>query len=69
MVLDYVEKDYPVLAYTSNSEAVVLVGYNEYNTVLMNPETGTVYKYGINDSKEMFEKAGNRFVTYIKFKD
>lgn len=69
VVLNYVEKDIPVLAYTGDDTAVLIVGYNEYNTVLMDPKTGTVYKYGINDSTEMFEKNGNRFITYLSFDD
>ena len=39
--------------------------FNELNIVVMNPETGTVYKKGMNDSKEWFEKNGNCFITYV----
>ena len=49
--------------------AVLLVGFNEKNTVVMNPETGTVYKVGMNDSREWFEKNGNCFITYIRNSD
>ena len=45
---------------------MLLIGFNEMNTVIMNPETGTVYKMGMNDSKEWFEKNGNRFITYVR---
>lgn len=68
-VLNYVEADYPVLAYVGKEDAVLIIGYNEFNTVLLNPKTGTIYKYGINDSTELFENNGNRFITYIKYKD
>ena len=68
-VLNYVEMDYPVLAYVSSTDAVLIIGYNEFNTVLLNPKTGTIYKYGINDSTELFEKNGNRFITYTEFFD
>lgn len=66
-VLYYIDQDIPVLALMENQEAYLIVGFNEQNVVLMNPKTGTVYKKGMNDSREMFEKAGNQFITYIRY--
>ena len=66
MVLYYVNQDIPVLVMLEDGEAVLLIGFNEQNTVLMNPATGTVYKMGMNDSMEWFEQNGNRFITYIR---
>ena len=65
-VLYYVNMDIPVLVMTEDGSAVLLIGFNEKNTVVMNPETGTVYKVGMNDSKEWFEKNGNKFITYVR---
>lgn len=65
-VLYYVNQDIPVLVMLEDEEAVLLIGFNEKNTVVMNPETGTVYKVGMNDSKEWFERSGNKFITYIR---
>lgn len=65
-VLYYVNKDIPVLTMTQDGAAVLLIGFNEKNTVVMNPETGTVYKVGMNDSAEWFEQNGNRFITYVR---
>lgn len=65
-VLYYVNKDIPVLAMMEDGSAVLIIGFNEKNTVVMNPETGTVYKVGMNDSTAWFEQNGNRFITYIK---
>lgn len=65
-VLYYVNQDIPVLALLSDGNAVLIVGFNELNTVIMDPATGTIYKKGMNDSKEWFEENGNRFITYIK---
>ena len=65
-VLYYVNQDIPVLVMTEEGEAVLLIGFNEMNTVIMNPATGTVYKMGMNDSKDWFEKNGNRFITYVR---
>lgn len=68
-VLSYVEKDIPVLALLSDGSALLIVGYNEFNIVVMDPLTGTVYKKGMNDSIALFEKNENCFITYMKFED
>lgn len=65
-VLYYVDQDIPVLAILNDGNAVLIVGFNELNTVLMDPLTGEVYKKGINDSTEWFEENGNSFLTYIR---
>ena len=65
-VLYYVSRGYPVMAMTGQGTAVIITGYDSKNTILYDPGEEKVYKLGMNDSKELFEKAGNRFVTYIK---
>ncbi len=70
-VLYYVNQDIPVLVMLNDGSAVLLVGFNEKNTVVMNPantdsESGTVYKVGMNDSREWFEQNGNCFITYVR---
>ena len=65
-VLYYVNRDIPVLAILNDGNAVLIVGFNELNTVLMDPQTGEVYKKGINDSTEWFEENGNGFIAYIR---
>lgn len=64
-VLYYVNQDIPVLFIGDDGEAVLIVGFNDLNTVWMNPENGRVYKVGMNDSKEFFEKNGNNFIAYL----
>lgn len=64
--LYYVNQDIPVLAMLKDGSAVLIVGFNEFNVVLMNPQTGTVYKMGKKDSTEWFEANGNHFITYIR---
>lgn len=66
-VLYYVDQDIPVLALLQNEGAVLIIGFNEQNVVLMDPKTGTVYKKGMNDSRAMFEENGNRFITYVRY--
>lgn len=64
-ILYYVNQDIPVLAVSEDQSAVLIVGFNEQNTVWMNPENGKVYKVGMNDSRNYFEKNGNCFITYM----
>lgn len=66
-ILYYINKDIPVLACMNDGNAVLIIGFNELNTVLMDPLTGgTPYKKGMNDSAQMFSENGNRFITYME---
>jgi hypothetical protein len=65
-VLYYVNKDIPVLATLNDGSAMLVIGFNELNIVVMNPQTGTVYKVGINDATTLFAENGNSFMTYVK---
>ncbi len=69
IILYYINKDIPVLACMKDQSAVLVIGFNEQNTVLMDPSTGTIYKKGINDSRTMFEENGNQFLTYTTRND
>ena len=66
-VLYYVDQDIPVLALMNNQDVYLITGFNEYNIVLMDPKSGTVYKKGMNDSRAMFEENGNQFITYMRY--
>ena len=63
-VLYYVSHGIPAVAQTA-SGPVTIVGYDEYNTFLLNPGESEWYYYGMNDSTELFEKAGNRFMVVL----
>ena len=65
-VLYYVNMDIPVLATLQDGGAVLVIGFNELNVVLMDPETGTIYKKGMNDSAQWFAENGNCFIAYAK---
>lgn len=58
----YVCQGEPVLAMTDGSGYVLIVGYDFYNVVLLNPVTGQTYKQGQEEASAMFERAGNKFV-------
>ncbi len=61
-VLYFVGHGNPVLAKVSDEVNVVIIGYNNYNTILYDPRTGKHGYYGINDSTKLFAEAGNVFV-------
>ena len=63
-VLYYVSEGTPVLAQTKDG-VVIIAGYDQYNTILMKPGDVETYYCGMDDSTEMFEEAGNIFVTYF----
>lgn len=65
-VLYYVNRDLPVLATLNDGSAVLIVGFNQYNIVLMDPKSGSLEKAGMNDSAEWFAENGNNFLSYIK---
>lgn len=65
-VLYYVNQDIPVLACLKDGNAVLVVGFNEYNVLFMDPQTGTIERIGKNDSSQWLEENGNFFITYIR---
>ncbi|MCR4655686.1 MAG: hypothetical protein K5770_05585 [Lachnospiraceae bacterium] len=64
-MLYYVSRGFPVLAFTEDLNAVLVVGYDSKNMVIYDPSQEAVYKKGMNDSTAWFEQNGNRFITYV----
>ncbi|MCR5747326.1 MAG: hypothetical protein K6G03_06420 [Lachnospiraceae bacterium] len=64
-VLYYVSKGSPVIAATENGP-VLIVGYDQQNTIIYDPSLGITHHVGMNDSAELFEAAGNEYLTYIQ---
>lgn len=67
-ILYYVNQDIPVLVLLENDSAMLVIGFNELNVVVMNPENGAVYKIGMNDATSLFRQSGNMFMTYLRKK-
>ena len=61
-VLYYVNKGEPVMGMVENENCVLIVGYDMYNAVLMEPSTGTIYKQGLEETQAQFKQYGSRFV-------
>jgi hypothetical protein len=64
-VLYYVNMGTPVLAMV-NQEALLIVGYDEHNTVLYDPALNGTKRMGLQDSSSLFGAAGNVFLGYIE---
>ncbi len=64
--LYFVNNKIPVFAMKDSTTAVLILGYDEFgNTILLDAVAGTTGKMGPNDSKAMFEAAGNVFISYV----
>lgn len=66
VALYYMNQDIPVLARQGDDSYVLIIGFNQQNVVLFDPEIGKIFKSGMNDSREMFKENGNCFVTYSR---
>lgn len=67
-VLYFVSKGSPVLAKKSQTDALLITGYDAFNITYMDPELGMTLKMSMDTAKEMFEKNGNVFVSYLTSK-
>ncbi len=65
-ILYYTNRDIPVLTTLNDGRAMLIIGFNELNIVVMDPSDGRVYKIGMNDATSMLEENGNRFITYMR---
>ncbi len=64
-ILYYINLGTPVFAMRSDTEAVLVVGYDANNVILYNPLEGASQKMGLSDAAEMLKNAGNVFFGYI----
>ena len=61
-VLYYISNDRPVMAMTSGTDSVIIVGYDFYNVILLNPSDNTRSKMGQEEASQLFKNAGNKFM-------
>ena len=47
-----------------DGSAVLLVGFNETQVGILDPVSGTIQRVRTSEAAEMFERNGNRFITY-----
>jgi uncharacterized protein YvpB len=64
-VLYYINKGRPVIAMTGYNDAILIYGYDAYNIYMIDPKQGKSVKIGLQDSRDLFENAGNIFISYL----
>ena len=65
-VLYFVSGNRPVIAWISDDNAVLITEYTESTVTYINPINGKTEKKGITEASNMFEAAGNAFVSYVQ---
>lgn len=65
-VLYQLSADRAVMARQPDGTAALLVGYNRYNTLWYDFNTGEHIFHGMNDSTNLFAQAGNVFLSYVE---
>lgn len=63
-VLYYVEQGSPVYAAVGDKSAVLIVGYGPENIEVYDPAAGSVHLLARSAASELFENAGNQFISY-----
>ena len=64
-LLYYVNKDIPILVMLDNENAVLVIGFNDYQVVVFDPDRGELYKIGKTAASLWFEENGSVFISYI----
>lgn len=64
--LYFVSMNRPIMAMKDSTHAVIIYGYDLLNIRVLDPTKNSVMKIGMNDAKQMFESAGNVFVSYLE---
>ena len=54
------------VAVTGDEGPLTIVGYDEFNTHLLEPGAEEWYYFGSDDSTELFARFGNRFISYME---
>ena len=55
-----------VIVRGENGDGAVIIGYDDYNTILYNPSTKETYYFGMQDSTNTFQANGNVFLCYLE---
>ena len=68
MIMYYVNLDIPVLAILEDGSALLIIGFNDTEVVIMNPQKAEIYKAPTEELTETLEENGNYFITYLSNK-
>lgn len=61
----FIEKGIPVKAYKNDGTFVLLIGFDQYNVTIYEPDTKITTKMGLNDAATYFNTCGNDFVCVL----
>lgn len=64
-MLYFIDQGIPVAAYTGEGQYLILCGFDQYNVTVFDPQSGELYKAGLNDSTEYFRVRGNDFICAV----
>lgn len=64
-MLYFIDQGIPVAAYTGEGQYLILCGFDQYNVTVFDPQSGELYKAGLNDSTEFFRARGNDFICAV----
>lgn len=64
--LYFVFRGAPVYAMKNRTDAVIITGYTATNITVYEPASGKNKTYSLKDAENLFEAAGNIFLTYVK---
>ena len=65
-LLYYISNGMPVFGMTSDTNAVLIVGYDTNNLIYFDPSTGGNVTKSMEEAQELFQQAGDTFFTYIE---
>ena len=65
-VLFYIDRGGLVFARGEDQEPVLIVGFDQYNAILYDPVTNTIYRKGLQDSETFFSAGGSSYIAYLK---
>lgn len=65
-ILYSVSAQRPVIASRGDGGSYVIVGYDQYNTIVYNPDNQETKYMAMDESTELFQSAGNVFYTYLE---
>lgn len=63
--LYYIYTGKPVIAMINREDGVLIYGYNGFNIMIINPKSQKAEKMGLQDANDLFQQAGNVFISYL----
>lgn len=67
-MLYFIDQGIPVAGYTGEGQYLILCGFDQYNVTVFDPQSGELYKAGLNDSTEYFRVRGNDFICAVNLR-